>query len=82
MQTTSVQLTEVKTVETRQKLYQRLLGIGDLLIVADVQQPYLVKNVKSPDRLARRIMKQAADNNKALRGSNAPLRVHFAGYAR
>lgn len=80
--TTTVQLVEVKMVETKQNFIQRILGIGNLLIVSDAQQPYQVKNVKSPDRLSRKIMQQAALSNRALRGGYGMPTVRFNGYAR
>lgn len=80
--TTTVQLVEVKMVETKQNLIQRILGIGNLLIVSDAQQPYQVKNVKSPDRLSRKIMQQAALSNRALRGGFGMPSVRFSGYAK
>lgn len=80
--TTTVQLVEVKMVETKQNLIQRILGIGNLLIVSDAQQPYQVKNVKSPDRLSRKIMQQAAQSNRALRGGFGMPSVRFSGYAK
>lgn len=79
--TTTVQLAEVKMVETKQNLFQRILGIGTLLIVSDAQQPYQVKRVKSPERLSRKIMQQASRNNRALRAGTS-VGVQFSGYAR
>lgn len=82
VRTSTVQLVEIKMVETKQNIFQRLLGVGNLIIVSDAQKPHIVKNVKSPDRLSRKIMKQAAECNKAMRGNGAPMYVRFAGYAK
>lgn len=79
--TTTVQLVEIKMVETKQNFIQRILGIGNLLIVSDAQQPYEVKNVVSPDRLSRKIMKQASQCNRSSR-VGSQMNVHFTGYAR
>ncbi len=65
--TVVIPLCEIKMVETKQNALERLLGVGRILIVSDAQQPYLVKNVKSPDRLSRRIMRQVADVNESMR---------------
>lgn len=76
-----IPLCEIKMVETKQNFFQRLVGVGSLLIVSDAQQPYLVKNLKSPDRLSRRIMRQAADANEAMRSGGMP-QFRFSGYAK
>lgn len=65
--TVVIPLCEIKMVETKQNAFERLFCVGKILIVSDAQQPYLVKNVKSPDRLSRRIMRQVADVNEATR---------------
>lgn len=81
--TTMVQLVEIKMVDTKQNFIQRILGIGDIIIVSDAQHPYRVKNVKAPERLARKIMTQASLSNKALRGGgNQLMGITFSGYAK
>lgn len=65
MRTVVIPLAEIKMVETKQNVLQRLVGIGNLLIVSDAEQPYLVKGIASADRLSRRIMRQTADMKKA-----------------
>lgn len=72
IRTVVIPLCEIKMVETKQNALERLLGIGKVLIVSDAQQPYLVKNVKSPDRLSRRIMRQVADVNESMRFGGIP----------
>ena len=76
-----VPLCEIKMVETKQNFFERLVGVGKVLIVSDAQQPYLVKNVKSPDRLSRRIMRQVADVNEQMRGGGR-VALKFSGYAK
>ncbi len=77
-----IPLCEIKMVETKQNFFQRLVGVGSLLIVSDAQQPYLVKNLKSPDRLSRRIMRQVADANESMRGGYGVPQFSFSGYAK
>ena len=76
-----IPLCEIKMVETKQNFFERLVGVGKVLIVSDAQQPYLVKNVKSPDRLTRRIMRQVADVNEQAR-SGGRVALKFSGYAK
>lgn len=78
--TTAVQLVEIKMVETKQSFIQRILGIGDIMIVSDAQQPYRVKNVVSPDRLSRKIMNQASQSNRGARGQL--MGISLSGYAK
>ncbi len=77
-----IPLCEIKMVETKQNFFQRLVGVGSLLIVSDAQQPYLVKNLKSPDRLSRRIMRQVADANESMRWGYGVPQFRFSGYAK
>ena len=77
-----IPLCEIKMVETKQNFFQRLVGVGSLLIVSDAQQPYLVKNLKSPDRLSRRIMRQVADANESMRRGYGVPQFRFSGYAK
>ena len=75
VRTVVIPLAEIKMVETKQKALQRLVGVGGLLIVSDAEQPYLVRGVKSADRMTRRIMRQIADMKKAseTRGTRLQL---------
>ena len=77
-----IPLCEIKMVETKQNFFHRLVGVGSLLIVSDAQQPYLVKNLKSPDRLSRRIMRQVADANESMRGGYGVPQFRFSRYAK
>ena len=75
IRTVVIPLCEIKMVETKQNALQRLVGVGGLLIVSDAEQPYLVRGVKSADRMTRRIMRQIADMKKAseTRGTRLQL---------
>lgn len=75
VRTVVIPLAEIKMVETKQNALQRLVGVGGLLIVSDAEQPYLVRGVKSADRMTRRIMRQIADMKKAseTRGTRLQL---------
>ena len=75
VRTVVIPLAEIKMVETKQNVLQRLVGIGNLLIVSDADQPYLVKGIASADRLARRIMRQTADMKRTseMRGTRLQL---------
>lgn len=59
--TTVIPLNEIKLVETKQNFFQRLVGVCDMLVVSDAEQPYKIKNIKGADRLTRRIMKQISE---------------------
>lgn len=61
VKTTVVPLNEIKLVETKQNFLQRLVGVGDMLIVSDAVQPYTVKNVRGADRFTRKIMEQISE---------------------
>ena len=64
VKTTVIPLGEIKLVETKQNFFQRLVGVCDMLIVSDAVQPYVIKNIKGADRLARRIMRQISEVRK------------------
>ncbi|MGN0744884.1 MAG: PH domain-containing protein [Christensenellales bacterium] len=83
VRTVVIPLAEIKMVETKQNALQRLVGVGGLLIVSDAEQPYLVRGVKSADRMTRRIMRQIADMKKAseTRGTRMQIVGRVAGRA-
>ncbi len=56
-----VPLNEVRIVESKQNLIQRLLHIGAVTIISDAEQPYKIKGITAADKFARRIMRQVAD---------------------
>ncbi|MDE6302969.1 MAG: PH domain-containing protein [Clostridia bacterium] len=57
---TTIPISEIVIIETKQNILQRLCNTGTVSIVSDAEQPYRIKGVKSADRLTRRIMKQVA----------------------
>ena len=57
---TTIPISEIVIIETKQNVLQRLFNTGTVSIVSDAEQPYKIKGVKSADRLTRRIMKQVA----------------------
>lgn len=75
VRTVVIPLAEIKMVETKQNALQRLVGVGGLLIVSDAEQPYLVRGVKSADRMTRRIMRQIADMKKASETRGARMQI-------
>ncbi len=64
VKTTVIPLNEIKIVETTQNFFQRLVGVCDMLVVSDAEQPYPIKNIRGADRLTRRIMKQISEVRK------------------
>ena len=58
VKTVVIPLNEIKIVETNQRFFQRITGVCDMQIVSDAGQPYKIENIRSADRLTRRIMKQ------------------------
>ena len=58
VQNAIIPLSEIKIVESRQRLIQRLLHTGDVSIISDAEKPYHVSGIVAADRLTRRIMKQ------------------------
>ncbi len=69
-------INEIKSVETKQMLFQRLLRYGNVTIITDAEKPLIVKWVVQPERFAQKITKQKTrtekDENKAMRLTLAP----------
>ncbi len=80
VKTVVIHLNEIKVVETRQSAIQRMIDVGDLIIVSDAQQPYTIKNVVSADRLTRRIMRQVAEVRKESKYGG--MRIQLTGSPR
>lgn len=59
-----IPIIEIRIVETKQNCIQRILGTGDLMIVSDAEQPYIIKGIKQANKLSRRIMRQMAEIKK------------------
>jgi membrane protein YdbS with pleckstrin-like domain len=51
-------VTEIKIVESTQNIFQHIFNLGHITVITDAEKPYHIKNVSSPEKLARRIMKQ------------------------
>lgn len=58
VETTVIPLNAIKIVETKQNVFQRLVGCGTITVISDAEKPYVIKGVNKPDRLTRRIMAQ------------------------
>lgn len=67
--TVSVPLGKIKLIMTNGNPLYRLLGIGNITIVADGLMPVVLKRVRAADRLAKRILVEA----KKTSGSNMRL---------
>ena len=59
-----IPLNEIRIVESKQKLVQRILHTGDINIVSDAEKPYRIKGIVAADRLSRRVMKQVHMNKQ------------------
>lgn len=68
VKTVTIPLYAIRIVETKQNAVQRILGCGSLMIVSDAEKPYIIKNINSVDRLARRVMDQLALNRNRRQG--------------
>ncbi|MBQ9276249.1 MAG: PH domain-containing protein [Clostridia bacterium] len=58
VQNAIIPLSEIRIVESKQRLLQRIVHIGDISIISDAEKPYHIKGIVAADRLTRRIMKQ------------------------
>ncbi len=69
-------INEIKSVETKQRLFQRLLRYGNVTIITDAEKPLVVKWVVQPERFAQKITKQKTrtekDENKTMRLTLTP----------
>lgn len=74
MKTVVIPLSEIRIVEMEQGVFQRLAGVGDMLVVSDAEKPYRIKNVASADRLTRKIMSQIMLVRKE---SSKPTRIRL-----
>ncbi len=64
VQNAIIPLSEIRIVESKHRLFQRIGHTGDINIISDAEKPYMLKGVVAADRLARRIMKQVNYNKK------------------
>lgn len=65
VQNSTIPLSEIRIVESKQRFFQRILHTGDISIISDAEKPYYVKGVVAADRLTRRIMTQVNMNRKS-----------------
>lgn len=72
MKTVVIPLSEIRIVEMEQGVFQRIVGVGDMLVVSDAEKPYRIKNVASADRLTRKIMSQIL---QVRRESSKPTKI-------
>lgn len=73
VQNAIIPLGEIRIVESKQRLFQRILHTGDINIISDAEKPYIVKSITASDRLTRRIMQQINYNKKS--GDNKRMRL-------
>lgn len=64
VQNSTIPLSEIRIVESKQRFFQRILHTGDISIISDAEKPYYIKGVVAADRLTQRIMKQVNMNKK------------------
>ena len=76
VQNAIIPLAEIRIVESKQRVFQRIIRTGDISIVSDAERPYLVKGIVAADRLTSRIMKQANYCKKS--GDNKKMRIVLA----
>lgn len=48
VETAVIPLTAIKIVETKQNVFQRLVGCGTVTVISDAEKPYVIKGVNSP----------------------------------
>ena len=65
VQNSTIPLSEIRIVESKQRFFQRILHTGDISIISDAEKPYYIKGVVAADRLTRRIMTQVNMNRKS-----------------
>ena len=75
----TVPLDKVITIETKQRLLQRIFDYGAIIIYADgILGDNVMKGVKSVDRLSMRILKQVEDAKKQAENKRIQLQLsHF-----
>ncbi len=74
-----VPLNEVRIVESKQNILQRIVRTGDVTIISDAEQPYKIKGIASADKLARRIMRQVADAK--AESDSKRMKLQLDGYS-
>lgn len=71
-------LSEIRYIDVRQNIVQLILGYGQIKIITDGEEPFVIKNLVRPERFARRIMRQCSDvrENVRPRLQLVPARKH------
>ena len=77
VQNVIIPLSEIRIVESRQRLLQRLVHTGDVSIISDAEKPYNIKGIVAADRLTRRIMKQMNYNKTS---NDKKIKISLMGY--
>lgn len=62
-------LGEIRYIDVRQNLIQQLLGYGQIKVITDGEEPFVIRNLVRPERFARRIMKQCSYARENIRPS-------------
>ena len=60
-------LCEIRYIDVRQNLLQLLLGYGQIKVITDGEEPFVIKNLVRPEKFARRIMRQCSDVRENIR---------------
>lgn len=60
-------LSEIRYIDVRQNIVQLILGYGQIKIITDGEEPFVIKNLVRPERFARRIMRQCSDVRENIR---------------
>lgn len=80
MQNTIIPIIEIRIIETKQTLIQRILNIGKVVVISDAEKPYEIKGVKAADRFTRRVMRQVALSKQEYESRRVQLQL--AGYTK
>lgn len=60
-------LSEIRYIDVRQNVIQLILGYGQIKVITDGEEPFVIKNLVRPERFARRIMRQCSDVRENIR---------------
>lgn len=71
----TVPLVKIITIETKQRLLQRLFNYGTIIIISDGFCRYELTGVKAVDRLSRRILKQVETMKRESDGRRMQLQL-------
>ncbi len=71
----TIPLSKIINIETKQRLFQRLLNFGTITVYSDGLLPISVSGVKAVDRLSRRILKQVDAAKREAEGRRMQLQL-------